>query len=39
MAVALRPVADADGQREVQFCHQVIARIDLRQAEITDVPG
>ena len=35
--VAVRPVAEADEQCEVLFCHQVIARIDLRQADITDV--
>lgn len=30
LTVALRPVADADPQREVLFCHQVITRIDLK---------
>ena len=29
LPVALRPAADADAQREVLFCHQVIARLDL----------
>jgi hypothetical protein len=35
LPVALRPIADADGQREVLFCHQVIARIDLKHADIS----
>jgi transposase InsO family protein len=39
LPVALRPVPEADGQCEVLFCHQVIARIDLSQAEVTDVSG
>jgi transposase InsO family protein len=39
LPVALRPVPDADWQREVLFCHQIIARIDLRQADVTDVSG
>jgi transposase InsO family protein len=29
LPIALRPVPEADAQREVLFCHQVIARIDL----------
>ena len=33
----VRPLPDGDEQREVLFCHQVIARIDLRQAEVIDV--
>jgi transposase InsO family protein len=33
LPVALRPVAEADAQREVLFCHQVIARIDLNHAD------
>jgi transposase InsO family protein len=33
LPVALRPVPDADSQREVLFCHQVIARIDLHHAD------
>jgi transposase InsO family protein len=37
LPVALRPLPDGDEQREVLFCHQVIARIDLRQAELIDV--
>jgi transposase InsO family protein len=32
LSIALRPVAEADSQREVLFCHQVIARIDLNQS-------
>jgi hypothetical protein len=32
--VGLRPRPDADGQREVLYCHQVIARIDLKQAHV-----
>jgi transposase InsO family protein len=35
LPVALRPVPDADSQREVLFCHQVIARVDLKQAHVT----
>lgn len=35
LPVALRPVAYADSQREVLFCHQVIAHIDLKQAHVT----
>jgi transposase InsO family protein len=34
--VALRPVPDADSQREVLFCHQVVAVIDLNH---TDASG
>jgi hypothetical protein len=33
--VSLPPVADADCQREVLFCDQVIARIDLNQAHVS----
>jgi transposase InsO family protein len=33
LPVALRPMPDADSQREVLFCHQVIARIDLHHAD------
>jgi transposase InsO family protein len=36
LAIALRPVAEADSQREVLFCHQVIARIDLNSTHVTD---
>jgi hypothetical protein len=32
--VALRPRPDADRQREVLYCHQVIARIDLKQTHV-----
>ena len=35
LPVALRPVADADAQREVLFCHQVIAHLDLNQTHAT----
>lgn len=31
LTIGLRPVPEADAQREVLFCHQVIARIDLNQ--------
>ena len=36
LPVALRPVPEADSQREVLFCHQVIARLDLNQPHATD---
>jgi transposase InsO family protein len=36
LPVALRPVAEADSQREVLFCHQVIARIDLNSTHVTN---
>ena len=36
LPIALRPVAEADSQREVLFCHQVIARIDLNQTHGAD---
>ena len=32
--IALRPVPEGDSQRDVLFCHQVIARIDLNAVEI-----
>jgi transposase InsO family protein len=35
LPVALRPVEETDSQREVLFCHQVIARIDLNQTQGT----
>jgi transposase InsO family protein len=35
LPVALRPVAGADAQREVLFCHQVIARLDLNHTDAT----
>jgi hypothetical protein len=35
LPIALRPVTEADSQREVMFCHQVIARIDLNHADRT----
>lgn len=36
LPIALRPVPAADAQREVLFCHHVIARIDLSQDHVTD---
>ena len=33
LPMALRPLADDDSQREVLFCHQVIARIELKHPE------
>jgi transposase InsO family protein len=36
LRVALRPVAEADSQREVLFCHQAITRIDLNQPDVID---
>jgi transposase InsO family protein len=33
MPVALRPTANADSQREVVFCHQVVATIDLNDPD------
>jgi len=36
LPVALRPVPEADSQREVLFCHQVITRIDLNQPDVID---
>ena len=38
LPVALRPVSDADAQREVLFCHQVIARLDLNHAHAARNP-
>jgi hypothetical protein len=35
LPIALRAVPEADAQREVLFCQQVIARIDLGQAHVT----
>jgi transposase InsO family protein len=34
LPIALRPVAEVDAQREVIFCHQVIARIDLNHDDV-----
>lgn len=34
LPVALRPVPEADSQREVLFCHQAITRIDLNQPDV-----
>ena len=34
LPIALRPVVEADTQREVLFCNQVIARIDLNHADV-----
>jgi len=39
LPVALCPLPDADEQREVLFCHQVIARIDLNQPAVSDAVG
>ena len=36
LPIALRPVPEADSQREVLFCHQVIAHIDLNPPHATD---
>ena len=36
LPIALRPVPEADAQREVLFCHQVIARIELNQTHVTN---
>ena len=33
MPIALRPVTETDSQREVFFCHQLIARIDLNHPQ------
>jgi len=35
LPVAFRPVEESDSQREVLFCHQVIARIDLNNTHVT----
>jgi transposase InsO family protein len=34
LPIGLRPAAEADAQREVLFCHEVIARIDLNHADV-----
>lgn len=39
LPVALRPIADDDGQHEMLFCHQVIARIDLKHPESSPQAG
>jgi hypothetical protein len=36
LPIALRPMPEADSQREVLLCHQVMARIDLNQTQVTD---
>jgi transposase InsO family protein len=36
LPIALRPLPDDDAQREVLFCHQVIARLNLNQAHVTN---
>ncbi len=36
LPVALRPVPASDSQREVLFCHQPVARIDLNPADATN---
>jgi transposase InsO family protein len=36
LPIALRPVSEADSQREVLFSHQVIAHIDLNEAHGSD---
>jgi transposase InsO family protein len=35
LSIALRPAPDIDEQRELLFCHQVIARIDLQHGDIS----